>query len=248
MRRLDGKVALVTGGTRGIGLAIVNAFIAEGAKVAFSGTSGKSIEKARAALPANAACAGIVSDLGAASAPQQLVEATIERFGGINILVNNAGIVSRASEWELTPEEWDRMHDVNLRAVFFGSQAAAKFMRDRGGGSIVNVSSIAGQNGGIAGSPAYASAKAGVIGMTRSMARRFAPHQIRVNCISPADIETDMTAGWPKDLRDRLLAITPLNRFGTPEEVSGAAVFFASDESSFITGQTLAINGGAYMG
>ena len=248
MHRLDGKVALVTGGTRGIGLAIVKAFVAEGAKVAFSGTSAKTIDKARAALPAGASCEGIVSELGAPSAPQQLVEAAIERFGGINILVNNAGIVSHSNEWNLTPDEWDRMQDVNLRAVFFGSQAAAKFMRERGGGSILNVSSIAGQNGGIAGSPAYASAKAGVIGLTRSMARRFAPHAIRVNCISPADIETDMTAGWPKDLRDRLLAITPLNRFGMPGEVGGAAVFFASDESSFVTGQTLAINGGAYMG
>jgi len=120
-------------------------------------------------------------------------------------------------------------------------------MRDRGGGSILNVSSIAGQNGGIAGSPAYASSKAAVIGLTKSLARRFAPLAIRVNCLAPADIETDMTAGFPPELRERLIAITPLGRFGAVDEVTGAAVFLAAAESSYITGQTLSVNGGAYM-
>jgi 3-oxoacyl-[acyl-carrier protein] reductase len=120
-------------------------------------------------------------------------------------------------------------------------------MRERGGGSILNVSSIAGQNGGIAGSPAYGSSKGAVITLTRSLARRFAPHRIRVNCLSPADIETDMTAGWPKELRDRLIAITPLARFGEVDEVTGAALYFASDESTYVTGQTLSVNGGAFM-
>ena len=120
-------------------------------------------------------------------------------------------------------------------------------MRDRKAGSIVNVSSIAGQHGGIAGSPAYASSKAAVIGLTRSLARRFAPIGVRVNCIAPADIETDMTASWPQELRDRLNALTPLGRFGRAGEVAGAVTFLASDEASFITGQTISINGGAFM-
>jgi 3-oxoacyl-[acyl-carrier protein] reductase len=162
-------------------------------------------------------------------------------------VVNNAGVISRAGEWDLTPDEWDRVHAVNLRSVFFISRAAALAMRAAGQGSILTVSSIAGQHGGIAGSPAYASSKAAVIGLTRSLARRFAPLRIRVNCIAPADIETDMTATWPQDLRDRLNALTPLGRFGSVEEVAGAAVFLASDEASFITGQTLSINGGAFM-
>jgi 3-oxoacyl-[acyl-carrier protein] reductase len=135
-----------------------------------------------------------------------------------------------------------------LRATFFVARDSAVAMRRNGGGSIINVSSIAGQHGGVAGSPAYASSKAAVIGLTRSLARRFAPHNIRVNGIAPADIETDMTANWPQDLRDRLNALTPMNRFGTTDEVTGAAVFLASDEASFVTGQTLSINGGAYMG
>jgi 3-oxoacyl-[acyl-carrier protein] reductase len=236
MPRLSGKIALVTGGTRGIGAAIVSAFRSEGATVAFSGTKTKAEEPGTFA-----------ADLTDPGAPAALVAAVIERFGGIDILVNNAGVGSTASEWDLTPQEWDRVHAVNLRAVFFLAREAAKSMRQRGGGSILNVASIAGQNGGIAGSPAYAASKGATITLTRSLARRFAPYRIRVNCLSPADIETDMTAGWPKDLRDRLIAITPLGRFGSVDEVTGAAVYFASEESSFVTGQTLSINGGAFM-
>jgi NAD(P)-dependent dehydrogenase (short-subunit alcohol dehydrogenase family) len=239
MERLSDKVALVTGGTRGIGAGIVRAFAAEGARVAYSGTG------ARSARIQNTE--GFVADLGDPQAPAALVQTVVKRYGGLDILVNNAGVGSRASEWDLTPEEWDRVHAVNLRAVFFLAREAAKSMRERGGGSIVNIASIAGQNGGIAGSPAYAASKGAVITLTRSLARRFAPHRIRVNCLSPADIETDMTAGWPQELRARLIAITPLGRFGTVDEVTGAAVFFASDESSFVTGQTLSINGGAFM-
>lgn len=227
----------MTGGTRGIGAGIVRAFAAEGAQVAYSGTR----------LVENSEGEGFVAELTDPHAPVKLMEAVIKRFGGIDILVNNAGVGSRASEWELEPEEWDRVHAVNLRAVFFLAREAAKSMRDRGGGSILNVASIAGQNGGIAGSPAYATSKGAVITLTRSLARRFAPHRIRVNCLSPADIETDMTAGWPQELRQRLIAITPLARFGEVDEVTGAAVFFASDESTFVTGQTLSINGGAFM-
>jgi 3-oxoacyl-[acyl-carrier protein] reductase len=247
MGRLAGKVALVTGGTRGIGRGIVHAFLAEGARVVFSGASERTVDAARRALASDALCQGIAADLVDPGAPERLVAETIRRFGGIDILVNNAGVVSRAGEWELSPEEWDRIHAVNLRAIFFLAREAARSMRDRGAGSILNVSSIAGQNGGIAGSPAYASSKAAVIGLTKSLARRFAPFGIRVNCLAPADIETDMTAAFPPELRQRLIAITPLGRFGSVDEVTGAAVFLAADESSYITGQTLSVNGGAYM-
>jgi 3-oxoacyl-[acyl-carrier protein] reductase len=246
MKRLDGKVALVTGGTRGIGAAIVRAFMKEGARVAYSGASAASIAKAAAVFGSEAQ--GIPANLADPAAPDALMEVVIAEFDRIDILVNNAGIVSRASEWELNAAEWDRVHAVNTRAVFLLARAAARSMRERTSGSIVNVSSIAGQHGGIAGSPAYGSSKAAVIGLTRSLARRFAPIGVRVNCIAPADIETDMTANWPEELRDRLNALTPLGRFGSVEEVVGAVTLLASDEASFITGQTLSINGGAYMG
>jgi 3-oxoacyl-[acyl-carrier protein] reductase len=247
MGRLQGKVALVTGGTRGIGASIAKSFLREGAAVGFSGTSDQSVATAMADFANLGASKGYVADLAVADASHTLVGAVVQQFGRIDIVVNNAGVVSRASEWEITSEEWDRVHHVNLKATFFVAQQAARAMRDQGGGAILNVSSIAGQHGGVAGSPAYASSKAAVIGLTKSLARRFAQHSIRVNCISPADIETDMTASWPAELRDRLNAMTPLNRFGTTEEVNGAAIFLASDEASFITGQTLSINGGAFM-
>jgi 3-oxoacyl-[acyl-carrier protein] reductase len=244
MNRLHGKVALVTGGTRGIGAAIARACLAEGAEVAISGTRADTLAAARSRMPG---AEGFVADLADEAAPDRLVASVLDRYRRLDIVVNNAGVISRADEWELTPGEWDRVHAVNLRAVFFVSRAAARAMRATGGGSILNVSSIAGQHGGIAGSPAYASSKAAVIGLTYALARRFAPHGIRVNCIAPADIETDMTANWPRELRDRLIALTPLGRFGSADEVAGAAVFLVSDESSFITGQTLSINGGAFM-
>jgi 3-oxoacyl-[acyl-carrier protein] reductase len=247
MKRLQGLFALVTGGTRGIGAGIVGAFLKEGATVAFSGTNSDGLAKAALAFGSDKPHHGFLADLSQRDAGMQLVKDVLGRFGRIDILVNNAGVVSRIGEWDLTPEEWDRVHDVNLRATFFVSRDAALSMKESGGGAIINVSSIAGQHGGVAGSPAYASSKAAVIGLTRSLARRFAPHGIRVNCIAPADIETDMTANWPQDLRDRLNSLTPLGRFGAVDEVTGAAVFLASREASFIVGQTLSVNGGAYM-
>jgi 3-oxoacyl-[acyl-carrier protein] reductase len=207
----------------------------------------QSVQSAEARAGDADRCLGIVAELSVPDAEARLIERAAHSLGRVDVLVNNAGVASASDAWAMTLEEWDRVVNVNLRSVFFLSQAAARSMRGHNG-SIINVSSIAGQNGGIAGSPAYAAAKAGVIGLTRSLARRFAADDIRVNCIAPADIETDMTAGWPMPLRERLIGLTPLGRFARPDEVSGAAVFLASDEASYVTGQTLSINGGAYMG
>jgi len=247
MSRLAGKVAIVTGGTRGIGLAIVQGFLREGAQVVFSGTSEESVARASAALPPADAYEGAVADLADLARGDWLIERAHTRFGALDVLVNNAGVLSRSDEWQTTPEDWDRVMGVNLRTVFFLSREAARVMKARGGGSIVNIASVAGQIGGIAGSPAYSAAKAGVLGLTKSLARRFAPLGIRVNALSPADIETDMTAGLPAEIRASLTAMTPLGRFGAVEEIVGGAIYLAADESSYVTGQTLSINGGLFM-
>ena len=225
----------------------MQAYLREGARVVYSGTSEASLERARATLPPDAECEGVVADLRDPASGAFVLERASACFGGVDVLVNNAGTLSRRDEWETTPEDWDLVMSVNLRTVFFLSRDAARVMKGRGGGSIVNVASVAGQIGGIAGSPAYSAAKAGVLGLTKSLARRFAPLRIRVNAISPADIETDMTAGFPAEIRARLIGMTPLGRFGAVDEVVGAAVYFAADESSYVTGQTLAINGGLFM-
>lgn len=249
MARFDGRVALVTGGTRGIGLACVRAFAAEGAVVVWTGSSMASVERARARMPESAADNGVPVDLAQPAAPGQMVAAVASRHGRLDVIVNNAGIMDAdADPWAATVAEWDRVMAVNLRAAFFASRSAAELMREAGGGSIVMLGSIAGQIGGAATGPAYVASKAGLEGLTRSLARRFAPLGIRVNCVAPSGIETDMVAAWPPEARARVTAMTPLGRLGRPEETTQAVLYLASDDSGYVTGQTLNVNGGAYMG
>ena len=244
---LAGKVALVTGSTRGIGYATAAALRSAGARVFVTGRGEDGLAAACERLGGEPDCVGSAADLTDPVAVKPLVARAVEAFGRLDILVNNAGIGSTVPIDDLDAGEWNRVLAINLGATFFACQAARPAMREAGGGAIVNVASFAGQTGGLAGSPAYAAAKAGVIGLTRNLARQFAADGIRVNAVSPADIETDMTASWPEELRRRLIAITPQARFGSVDEVAGAILFLASDWSSFVTGQTLSINGGAYM-
>jgi len=253
MSDLAGKVILITGGTRGIGFELVKAFAGEGARVAFSGASKATVAAAEERLQASGAAApdavhGFVADLVQAEAPERLIADVRGALGGIDVLVCNAGVTGPADPWTVQPEEWDRILAVNLRAAFFCARGAAESMWTRGGGSIVNIASVAGQIGGAATGPAYVAAKAGMIGLTKSLSRHFAKAQVRVNCVAPADIETDMTSGWPEELRQRLVAMTPLGRFGQVDEVSGAVLFLAGGGASFVTGQTINVNGGIYMG
>jgi NAD(P)-dependent dehydrogenase (short-subunit alcohol dehydrogenase family) len=247
--RFDGKVVLITGGTRGIGLAFVRAFATVGATVAWTGSTQESVETARISTPAAAANNGLVADLGDPDAPAALVESVVSRHGRLDVLVNNAGVSDASADpWDSTVEEWDRIMAVDLRAPFFASRAAADAMRAGGGGSIIMLGSIAGQIGGAATGPAYVACKAGIEGLTRSLARRFASLGVRVNCIAPSGIETDMVAAWPEEARARVAAMTPLGRLGRPDEVTQAALYLAGEGSSYVTGQTINVNGGAYMG
>jgi len=247
MARLAGKVALVTGGTRGIGRALVAAYAREGASVMLSGGSAASIGRPDVQAMLGERVAAVAGDLADAATPAQLVSATLARFNRVDVLVNNAGVAGPSDFWGTSPQQWDDVMAVNLRAAFLLAREAAERMR-ASGGSIINVSSVAGQIGGAATGPAYVASKAAMIGLTRSIARHAAGFKVRVNCIAPADIETDMTAAWTPELRARLTAMTPLGRFGTAEEVAELAVHLAEDASAFITGQTFNVNGGLYMG
>lgn len=246
---LEGKVAIVTGGTRGIGLGIVRAYLEQGAYVAFTGQTPESIDVAHSQLARSESCFGMAANFSDAEAPRRVVEGALQRFGKVDVLINNAGVIGPNDIWKTDAAAWDYVHAVNVRAVFLCAQEASKAMMAAGnGGSIVNISSVAAQIGGTATGTAYVSSKAAQIGITRSLARHLASHRIRVNCIAPADIETDMIAGWSAELREKLIQMTPLARFGTADEVAMATIFLGSEAASYITGQTLNVNGGLYMG
>ncbi|SDL70418.1 L-iditol 2-dehydrogenase [Aliiruegeria lutimaris] len=255
MKRLEGKVALVTGGARGIGRAICEAYVAAGAKVAVADRLAEEAGETAAALGENAmALAMDVTDLGAIAAGVAEVEA---KWGAIDILVNNAGIFTMASIEEITLEEYRRQYDINVAGTLFTIKAVVPGMKRRGSGAIINFSSQAGRRG----EPnvtLYCSTKAAVISITQSLALELAPNGIRVNAIAPGVIETPM---W--DVVDGLFAryenkpvgqkkrevgeAVPLGYMGSPEEVAAPCVFLASDEARYITAQTLNVDGGNWM-
>lgn len=243
------KVALITGGTRGIGLSIAQAYLALGAKVMITGQSEATLATAAVHLGDASRWSGAVANFAVPDGPARAVGAVLRRFGTVDVLVNNVGMAGTADLWKTEVAEWDRIQAVNLRATFFCAREATTAMKAGGhGGVIINMSSVAAEIGGAATGPAYVASKAGIIGLTRSLARHFAPWGIRVNCIAPADIDSAMTASWPAALRERVISLTPLGRFGRPDEVAATAVFLASDAASYITGQTINVNGGMYMG
>jgi 3-oxoacyl-[acyl-carrier protein] reductase len=244
--RLDGKVAVVTGATRGIGRAIALALGREGARVLVTGRDERAGRQVAAAIQGlGRAALWHRADLASPGAAQGVVAAALAALGGVDVLVNNAGLFQRRPALEMTEAEWDAILDVNLKAAFFCAQAAARHMVDRGvRGAIVNVASDAAWSGGLNPCAHYAASKAGMTSMTRSLARELAPHGIRVNALAPGLITTEMggTAGATlPDLR------IPLGREGTPEEVAAATVFLASDEASYVTGAVLNLSGGLVL-
>ena len=242
---LKNKTAVVTGGTRGIGLAIVKKYLENGANVAVAGSRKETVDKALAELTEYGdRVMGIWPDLCDPEAVAMAFSSVKERFGGVDILANNAGISSRTSLYDYTLEEFSKILDINLKAVFVCSQAAARIMKARGGGVIINTSSMVGEYGQPSGC-GYPATKFAVNGLTKSLARELAKDQIRVNAVAPGVTKTDMVAALPQDMVERISAGIPLGRVGEPLDIANAYLFLASDQASYITGVTLRVDGAA---
>ncbi len=244
---LHGKVAIVTGGTRGIGLAIVRTFLQNGAKVALFGSRAETVDKAVAALKAENATwpvMGLAPDLTDYAAVAQAVQDVHTAFGGLDILVNNAGISAREPLADYRPEDFQKIMNLNVTAVFNGCKAVEPIMRAAGHGCIINTSSMVslyGQPSGVG----YPTSKFAVNGLTKSLARELGPAGIRVNAVAPGVTRTDMLAALPPELVERISAPIPLRRIGEPEEVANVFLFLASDLASYVTGTVISVDGAA---
>ncbi|MBQ4355243.1 MAG: 3-oxoacyl-[Bacteroidales bacterium] len=243
MELLTGKVAIVTGGTRGIGRAIVETFAAHGAKVMFTGTSQVSPEMQERLAALGADCRFVQADASSAADAERVATACVEAFGRIDILVNNAGITRDGLLMRMSETQWDEVLNVDLKSVFNYTKAVQATMLRQRAGSIISLSSVSGI-GGNAGQANYAAAKAGVIGFTKSMAKELGSRNIRCNAIAPGLIATDMTRKLSDDAREAIMRTIALRRIGTPQEVAQTALFLASDLSAYVTGQVLVCDGG----
>ena len=241
---LDGKCALVTGGSGGIEGAIARALHERGATVSVSGTRREALDGLVRELGGRASA--IPCDLFDPTAVEALVREAEELMDSVDIVVNNAGITRDNIAVRLKDEDWQQVVDVNLTAAFRVSRAVLRGMMRRRWGRIINVTSVVGVSGN-AGQANYAASKAGLLGLTKSLAREVASRSITVNCIAPGFIETAMTESLEGDQRDRLAAAVPAGRFGMPSDVASAAVFLASEEASYVTGHTLHVDGGMVM-
>jgi 3-oxoacyl-[acyl-carrier protein] reductase len=242
---LAGKAAVVTGGASGIGLACANALAGEGARVILA-----DLDEAgalRAAARVGHACVGVRVDVTKPEECEALMDEAVSRFEGPDVLVTCAGVFHATPFDRITADEWDRVQAVNLKGTFLTCQAALRVMISRGGGRIVTIASLGGQTGGLAAGASYAASKAGVVALTKAIARYAGPHGIMVNTVNPGLIDTPMTAQWPSDVKERVLAQTPLARMGTAEEVAAMVCVLASDAAGFVHGAHVDVNGGLLM-
>ncbi|MEK9646820.1 MAG: 3-oxoacyl-ACP reductase FabG [Alphaproteobacteria bacterium] len=244
MFELSDKKALVTGASGGIGGAIAAALHAQGATVALAGRNRAALDELAASL--GDWCHVIEGDLADAASADAMLSAADEAMGGIDILVNNAGLTRDNLAMRIKDEDWQSVIDVNLTATFRLSRAVLRGMMKARWGRIINITSIVGVTGN-SGQANYAASKAGIIGMSKSMAQEVATRGITVNCIAPGFIETAMTESLGDDQTERLMSAIPAGRLGNPQDVAACAVFLASEEASYVTGQTLHVNGGMAM-
>jgi len=250
---LDGKSALITGASRGIGRAIALRFAEEGCDLAINyvaeqgrdnAAEAEEVAQQIGALGCRALC--VEADVSDLQAVEDMVARAIGRLGKLDILVNNAGITRDRTLKKLDKEDWDRVLAVNLTGAFHCARAVIDHMRERRYGRIISLASVVAQMGNI-GQTNYGASKAGLIGFTRSLAREVARRGITVNAIAPGFIDTEMTQAMPEDIRQQVVQTIPLARMGTPEDVAHAAVFLASEQAAYITGQVLSVNGGLWM-
>jgi 3-oxoacyl-[acyl-carrier protein] reductase len=239
-------VALVTGASRGIGAAIALELAQRGLKVIGTATTDDGAAKISLALAAFPGCAGKNLNVNDGAAAEALIDAIVKEHGGLQVLVNNAGITRDMLAMRLKDDDWDAVLDTNLKAVFRMSRAVMRTMMKQRYGRIISITSVVGASGN-AGQANYAAAKAGVAGMTRALARELGSRNITVNCVAPGFIETDMTAGLPEEQQKALLGQIPLGHLGKPQDIAHAVAFVASPQAGYITGQELHVNGGMYM-
>ena len=245
---LQGRVALITGAGQGLGRAIAAALAASGAHTIVNDIAADSAEACVAGLRgSDIHCEAAIFDVADSRAVHDAVSGIVGRHGRLDIVVNNAGIGDFVEFDRITPEKWRRMLDVHLTGAFNCSHAVFPHMTERRSGAILNISSVAGKRGDFIGNAHYTAAKAGIIGLTRSLAMHAAPHGVRVNALAPGLVATDLTEGMSEAMRATTLARIPAGRLGRPEEIASVALFLVSDAASYIVGETVSVNGGSYM-
>lgn len=243
------RTAIVTGGSRGIGLAIAQAFARSGMNVGILSVHAENAKLAAKALADEGwACAGFECDVSNVHSVSAAVDAVVEHFGGVDIVVNCAGVLDVTPFQDISPEQWDRIMAINLKGTFLVTQQALSYLENGRASRIINISSNAGRMGGYENGLAYTASKGGMIALTYGLARRLAGKGITVNCIAPGTIETDMSQAYDAATRARLLTRFPVGRLGTTDEVAAAALYFASEDAGFTTGAVLDVNGGIFMG